>query len=277
MSDRTLSPLVLKIGGAALEDPARARDLWRALAECHAVLRGRLVLVHGGGVLVDRHLERLGMKTERRDGIRVTPPDHADEIAAVLAGRVNHAIVGALTTHGLKAVGLSLGDGGLTKAARATHYAFDPGQVGTITGGDPAILNRLMDGGFLPVVSSIAFDADGAFLNVNADDAAAAIASIARARTLVLLTDVPGILDEHKQPIPRISPEQIEALIARGVITGGMIPKAQAAARTATATGVPTAIASFNHPADIVRIARGESAGTTVTPASTPARTLPVH
>jgi acetylglutamate kinase len=101
---------------------------------------------------------------------------------------------------------------------------------------------------------------------VNADDGAAAIAGLVGARRLVLLTDVPGILDEQKRPIATATHGDIEALVARGVISGGMIPKATAAARAAAQTGVPTTIASFKHPADLIRLARGESAGTTVLP-----------
>ncbi len=259
-------PMVVKIGGAALDDPASAAELWRAVGEGHRILHGRMILIHGGGVLVDRHLERLGMRFERREGIRITPQDQVEEIAAVLAGRVNKSIVGAIQAQGVAAVGLCLGDGRTATTVKADHYAFDPGCVGRITGGDPTLLIALMGAGCLPVLSSIGLAADGSFLNINADDAAAAIAGIVRARGLVLLTDVPGILDADRRPIASTTAPEIESLIARGVISGGMIPKANAAARAAAETGVPTIIASFRQPGDLVRLARGEVIGTTVVP-----------
>jgi acetylglutamate kinase len=261
-----LQPLIVKIGGAALDDPAGTTDLWRAVGESHRVLDGRMILIHGGGALVDRHLERLGMKTERREGIRITPREQVEEIAAVLAGRVNKAIVGAIQAQGIAAVGLCLGDGRTATTVKADHYTFDPGCVGRVTGGDPSLLNTLVGAACLPVLSSIGLAADGSFLNVNADDAAAAIAGLVKARGLVLLTDVAGILDADKKPIATITPAEIASLVSRGVISGGMIPKANAAARAAAETGVPTIIASFKQPGDLVRLARGEVIGTTVVP-----------
>jgi acetylglutamate kinase len=192
-----------------------------------------------------------------------------DEIAAVLAGRLNKAIVGGIQARGIAAAGLCLGDGRTATTVKADHYPFDPGCVGRVTGGDPALLNALIAAGCLPVLSSIGLAPDGSFLNVNADDAAAAIAGLIRARGLVLLTDVPGILDADKRLITRVTADEIASLISRGVISGGMIPKANAAARAATETGVPTIIASFKRPADLVRLARGEAIGTTVVPSRT--------
>jgi acetylglutamate kinase len=259
-------PLVIKIGGAGVDEPAKATTLWQAVAEAHKVLRGQLILVHGGGRAVDAQLDRLGFTTDRRDGIRITPPEQLDQIVGVLAGRVNKALVGAIQATGIRAVGLCLGDGKSIRTVKADQYSFDPGRVGRVASGDPDLLRHLTDSRYLPVLSSIGLDDEGGFLNVNADDAAAGIASILHARGLVLLTDVPGILDERKQLIPQISPAEITRLIDRGVITGGMIPKATAAARAATTAAVPTIIASWNNPEDLVRLARGESAGTRVLP-----------
>ena len=259
-------PLIIKIGGAGVDDPLRATDLWQAVRECHTLLRGQLVLVHGGGRAVDTHIDRLGLKTERRDGIRVTPDDQIGEIVAVLAGRVNKALVGALQTQGVRAAGLCLGDGLAVTTTRATQFEFDAGRVGMVTGGDGRLLRTLMDATFLPVLCSIGLDSLGGFLNVNADDAAAGVAGVLGARGLVLLTDVPGILDENSRPLSQASPQDIERLIERGTIKGGMIPKATAAVRAARAASAPTVIASWNVPYDLVRIARGEPAGTRVVP-----------
>ncbi len=257
-------PLVVKIGGAGVDAPEKATALWDALKRAHALLGGQLVLVHGGGRAVDAHLDRLGFKSERRDGIRITPPEQVAEIAAVLAGRINKSLVGAIQARGLKAVGLCLGDGMALKTVKADQYPFDPGCVGRIAGGDPQLLRALMAAGILPVLCSIGLDDAGGFLNVNADDAAAGVASVLGARGLVLLTDVAGILDDKGQRIARITPAEISRLIERGIIHGGMIPKATAAARAAASAGAAATIASWNEPEDLIRLARGESAGTQV-------------
>jgi acetylglutamate kinase len=259
--------MVVKIGGAALDHPARAAELWAALAETHGATAGRLILVHGGGRAVDEHLARLGMVSERREGIRITPSEQLEEIVGVLAGRVNKAVVGALQAAGVPAVGLCLGDGGIARTARATGYAFDPGYVGEVRGGDGRLLSLLMHGGFLPVVSSIGLDERGQALNVNADDAAAGVARVVSASRLVLMTDVPGILDAERRLVPRMAPAEIERLIQVGVVSGGMIPKARAAARAAESSGSLCTICSWSAPGDLVRLARGQSAGTSVMPA----------
>ena len=267
------APLVVKIGGAALDDPAAAIDLWRAIREVHAFLDGRLILIHGGGKAVDRQLDRLGLVSERRDGIRITPPEHLDEVTGILAGRVNKAIVGAIQSLGVRAVGLCLSDGLTARCAKAEHYGFDPGRVGTVIGGDPALLEVLLSERFLPVLCSIGLDDEGLPLNINADDAAAAIAGLVRASGLVLLTDVAGVLATDGRLIADITAPEIDRLIAAGTIRGGMIPKVAAAARAADLTGIPTTIASFNDPANLLRLAKGQSAGTRITPGS-PRRTI---
>ena len=202
-------PLVVKIGGAGVDAPERAGPLWDALVRAHALLGGQLVLVHGGGRAVDAHLDRLGFATERRDGIRITPPDQVGEIAAVLAGRINKSLVGAIQARGLKAVGLCLGDGMALRTIKADQYSFDPGRVGRIVGGDPVLLQALMSARILPVLSSIGLDESGAFLNLNADDAAAGVAAVLGARGLVLLPDVGGILDEEGKRVERVPPADI--------------------------------------------------------------------
>lgn len=256
------APLVVKIGGAAVDEPRETMALWRAIADAHAALEGSLLLVHGGGKAVDRHLDRLGFTTERLDGLRVTPPDQMGEIAAVLAGRVNKTLVGALNATGVKAVGLCLGDGGAILCER--HPEPRLGRVGLVSGGDGAFLRVLMKDGFLPVLCSIGLDADGGFLNVNADDAAAGVAQVLQARALVLLTDVDGIKSKSGALVPAINHAGIERMIESGEITGGMIPKARAAAAASARAAAPAYIASFNRPADLSRIIRGEPAGTRV-------------
>jgi acetylglutamate kinase len=263
---RDAGPLVVKIGGAGVDEPRGSGELWSALAEAHQELAGRLVLVHGGGRAVDAHLERLGFATQRIAGLRVTPSEQMGEVAAVLAGRVNKALVGAIQRAGVPACGLCLGDGSAVRCGKLTHPEGDLGRVGKVVGGDGRVLRTLMDSGVLPVLCSIGLDDDGEFLNVNADDAAAGVAAVLGARALVLLTDVEGILGADGQRIERIDAVGIERLISEGVIRAGMVPKARAAVAAASTSGAPTVIASFRRPRDLVRIARGDLAGTVVEP-----------
>jgi acetylglutamate kinase len=276
------APVIVKVGGTLLDEPEKHQATLDGIAALHADAQRRgagVVLVHGGGVLVDRHLARLGVTTQRIDGIRVTPPDVVEEIVGVLAGRVNTRLVGLLASAGVsgghapRTVGLSLGDGGLCSSRKATHYSFDPGAVGEIVGGDPALIHTLLAGGFLPIVSSIGLDANGGFLNINADDAAAAIARITKARELVLLTDVPGVLDRSGAVIPSLDRERIDALIADGTIGGGMIAKVRGALDAADRARVPVTIASWKDPSSVIARRDGGAGPATCTkilPASTP-------
>lgn len=263
-------PIVIKVGGTMVEDAATAPGLWKAVAELHQRHAAGVVVVHGGGKAVDRHLDRLGMTTERREGIRITPADQLDEIVSVLAGRVNKSIIVQFHRIGTRAVGLCLGDGDAVKTAKTTRYSFDPGRVGDVVEGsgrgDRGLLPVLLAAKFLPVLSSIGIDREG-FLNVNADDAAAGVARSIGASSLVLMTDVPGILDGAKKLIPTINAAGIEARIASGEITGGMIVKARAAAETAARIGAPVVILSGSGPSALEAWCRGEASGTAVQPA----------
>lgn len=262
------SPLVIKLGGLAVEDPARASALLSSIAALHNSGE-RIVLVHGGGNAVDQHLTRLGIESKRREGLRVTGDTEIAEVVAVLAGKVNKAIVGALQAAlggGAPAVGLCLGDGLTAHARRLAPGGVDIGHVGEVVGGDPRLLRILLAERFLPVISPIAMDEHGAALNINGDDAAAAVASILGARLLVLLTDVPGVLDASKQPIAQLSHDDALRLIENGVISGGMVPKVRAALRAADRSGIPTIIASWNDTGSIAALASGKPVGTRFTP-----------
>ncbi len=270
-------PIVVKIGGAAIEKPELSSALWRALAELHAkeVARGSgVVLVHGGGALVDAMIAKLGMTTQRVNGLRVTPSEQIGVITGVLAGTVNKTVVGMLSACGARAVGLSLSDGGTAVGVKHEPDGIDLGRVGVVRGGDPTLLRKLIAGGFLPVLSSIALDAAGGALNVNADDAASAIGGLIGARRVVLLTDVEGVWDENRRLVRSLTVAQLESLIETGVITGGMIPKVRAAACAAEASGVPTLIDSWGDPATLVDLGADDARGTLVT-VGTRARTTP--
>lgn len=272
-------PIVIKIGGAIIDQTAALSRLCETVAKLHTSLaqpgsaRG-VVVVHGGGLAIDAHLRQLGYEPHRVDGIRVTPPDQIDAVVEILAGRMNRSLVGKINASlakvsDLRAVGMSIGDGGLTTARPVACADINFGCVGEITGGDPSLVRTLLGSCFLPVISPIACNDVGGVcgaLNVNADDAAAAVASIIGAQSLVLLSDVPGVLDADGERIAELDGPSIESLISEGVITGGMIPKVRAALDTATKTGVATRIASWKDPAALLALASGGDCGTLVLP-----------
>lgn len=267
----TAHPLVIKLGGAAIDRARSMPNLWTGLVALHKaeVARGSgIAIVHGGGAAVDRLLDALGLPVVRRDGIRVTPEDQIDHVVGVLAGLVNTQLVGAINAAGGKAVGLSLGDAGIAEC-RAIGAEF--GRVGEVVGGDPALVHALWRIGSLPVVSSIGQDAVGLALNVNADDAAGGLAKTLGARAVVFLTDVPGVLGADRALLETLRFEEAAALIDDGVIAGGMIAKVRAAMRVVEVggsavggLGVAALIASWNDPSVLTALAEGRSPGTTI-------------
>lgn len=258
------TPIVIKLGGLAVEDPQRAGPLLDALAALHRDAPGRVVIVHGGGKQVDEHLARLGIVSERREGLRVTSDAEIAEVAAVLAGKVNKALASALLARGVRAAGMCIGDGATCLAERHAPRGVDLGRVGRVTGGDASMLRAILAAGVMPVLAPIAYDASGGLLNINGDDAASGVARVLGAGLLVLLTDVPGVLNERREVINSLDAAQIDALIASGVITGGMIPKVRAALDASRTSGAATLIASWNDPCAIRALAASTPTGTIV-------------
>ena len=240
-----IAPIVIKLGGALLDDPSANTSFFVALAQ-FIQHNQNVVLVHGGGKSVDRHLELLGFKSEKRDGIRITPAEHMQEIAGVLAGQLNARLVGLLQSRGVNAVGLTLADGATTTARKTQKFAFDTGRVGEITGGDSSLIQTLLRNGCTPIFSSIGMDSAGELLNINADEAAASIARLVSARQLVLLTDVAGVKDNDGNIISSLDRAGVERLTQNGVITGGMIAKVRGALEASEQAGVATLVAGWN-------------------------------
>ena len=259
-------PLVIKLGGAAVDSSIELDDLYAAIVQLHRALSHGIVLVHGGGAAVDRHLDRLGLVSARHDGIRITPADHIDEIVGVLAGRVNKELVARLQRCGAEAVGLCLGDGHVAQISKVTDLPMDPGRVGEVTGGNPDLITILLHEGFLPVLASIGFDPEGQTLNVNADTAAAGIARLLNASGLLFLTDTPGVLDRDGSPIESLGPSGIEYAIETGEIQGGMVAKVRSAALASAAAAIPVTIASWNDPGALTDLTRGAAIGTRILP-----------
>ncbi|MGS2722189.1 acetylglutamate kinase [Porticoccus sp. GXU_MW_L64] len=249
-------PLVIKVGGALLNNNSAQQALFAELAQ----LARPWVLVHGGGALVDEWLSRLGFQVERRRGLRVSPAAQMPFITGALAGCANTELVAGAIAAGTQAIGLSLVDAG----CKASLLADDLGQVGEVINTDAAPLKKLLAADFCPLICSIACDtANGALLNINADDAALAIAKAING-DLLLLSDVPAVLDGDRQPIAKLNEQQIEQLIAAGVIIDGMAVKVRAALAAAKATGGKVLIASWQQPQAIVQWCRGEPVGTEI-------------
>jgi acetylglutamate kinase len=219
---------VIKYGGAAMIDPA----LKRSFAQDVVLLQAaglRPVIVHGGGPEITKMLEKLGHATQFVDGQRVTSAEDMRVVEMVLTGKVNTEIVGLINTLGGRAIGLSGKDARLLQARKQAPRPGKPdlGYVGDIEAVDPAILETLLSGNYMPVVSPVGMGADGAAFNINADVAAAEIAVAAKAKKLIFLTDVPGILDEAGQRLSELKASELAARAREGrTIKGGMAVKA---------------------------------------------------
>ncbi len=220
-SERRLAVRVVKLGGNELDRPG-----WLAQAAAMVADAGAVVVVHGGGAAVNAMSQRLGLPVEKRDGLRITTPEISAVVEMVLTGPVNRGVVAALRTAGVDAIGLAGTDGGLLAADPAPG---DLGQVGRITNVRSGLLQSLLLAGFTPVVAPVAPGADGTIFNVNADDVAAAVAGALRATELLQISDVPGVLVDGVVA-PSLADADIEGLIARGVVSGGMAAKLRAAA-----------------------------------------------
>jgi acetylglutamate kinase len=247
--------VVVKIGGTTLAEQQQV------LGEVAQVARTRpIVLVHGGGKRISEWLERLGVQSRFVNGLRVTDPAALEVAAAVLRGVVNSELVAALHDAGCDAVGLSGVDGGLLIG----HRLPDVGLVATVTGVRRDLLDQLMVGGQVPVVAPLARDEDGVVCNVNADDAAAGLAAGLGARQLVLMTDVDGVRGADGKRLDTITPAGADALIASGVIRGGMVPKVRAALSALSWDGAEAIIADGSAPDALVRALTDPTFGTRV-------------
>jgi len=221
---------VVKYGGNAMVDPA-LRDSFARDITLMKLIGLHPIVVHGGGPQIDQVMVQMGASSERIDGLRVTDDETMGIVEMVLGGKVNQEICTLIGTHGGRAVGLSGVDDQFLRAERVEQMTtrsgktVDPGRVGAIKEVKTDILGQLVDGGFIPVIAPIAVDADGRTLNVNADTVAGAVAAALSARKLVLMTDIEGIRGADGEVVSSMNADEIEALIAEGVIEGGMIPK----------------------------------------------------
>ncbi|MDQ1752851.1 MAG: acetylglutamate kinase [Pseudonocardiales bacterium] len=273
--------IVIKYGGNAMTSP----QLQQAFAEDVVFLRYagiRPVVVHGGGPQITEHLNRLGMATEFRGGLRVTTPEAMQIVRMVLVGQVNGDVVNLINNHGAFAVGLSGEDGGLFTAQRRAAVVdgeeVDIGQVGDVVDVDASAVTALIGAGRIPVIATVARGLDGLSYNVNADTAAAALASALHAEKLIVLTDVTGLYADWPKStdvISEIGSTQLAAMLPS--LSAGMVPKMEACLR-AVQSGVPraTVIDGRELHALLLEIFTSEGIGTMVL-ADDPASPIPTH
>lgn len=216
--------IVIKYGGHAMTDAA----LQASFAADVVLLKHigvRPVIVHGGGPQIAATLERMGRQSQFVDGRRVTDDDTMEVVESVLGGKINREIIEWVQQAGGKAVGHTGIDGSLLRVRKKLLDGRDLGRVGEVIAVDSDVIRSALEAGFIPVIAPIGVDERGLSHNVNADEAAGAIAAELRAEKLMLLTDVEGVLDSKNQLISQLSVDQCRRLIADGTIKGGMIPK----------------------------------------------------
>lgn len=260
---------VLKVGGALLEDRSVSQAICRQVSLLWS-FSIRVVLVHGGGPALDALCAKLSLPVEKVGGRRVTSPAVLEAAQMVLAGTEHTRLLADLRACGVPAVGLSGIDAGLLRATKrpAAAGSVDFGLVGDVESVDPAIIERLLEGGFLPVVAPLSGDDQGQVFNTNADTVAAELAVALQAEKLILLLEAPGILREAARPetlIPHLTRLELDALEAAGALQGGMAPKA-ASIRRALDGGVPAAhlVGGRSSEALLTEIFTNEGSGTMV-------------
>ena len=224
--------IVIKFGGNAMID----EQLKSSFAMDVVLLKlvgMNPVVVHGGGPQINEHLEKIGKKGEFINGVRVTDEETMDVVEMILGGQINKEIVHQINIHGGKAVGLTGQDGNFIHASKLDKdkdgKKIDLGYVGKIESIDPSLIDFLDTGDFIPVIAPIGIGSDGKTYNINADVVAGKLAEVLMAEKLILMTNTKGVLDNQNNLITGIKPNDIEALIKDGTLSGGMLPKIESA------------------------------------------------
>jgi acetylglutamate kinase len=227
--------IVIKYGGNAMTDPALQADFAEDVVLLKLVGMNPVV-VHGGGPQIENALNRLGLKGEFVQGMRVTDAQTMEVVEWVLGGEVQQDIVGLINQVGGKAVGLTGRDGGMIRAQKLRMLdkddpakEYDVGQVGDIVSIDPSVVKALQDDAFIPVISPIGFGEHNESYNINADVVAGKLATVLRAEKLMLLTNTPGVLNKAGELLTDLTAREIDEMFADGTIHGGMLPKISSA------------------------------------------------
>jgi acetylglutamate kinase len=220
--------IVVKYGGNAMINEALKKAVMKDIVLL-ALVGIKVVLVHGGGPEISSMLDLMGKETKFIGGLRYTDAETAEVAAMVLAGKVNKSLVSLIQMHNGKAIGLCGLDGGMLQTEKM-QGEVDLGFVGDITAVDISSITMALENGFVPVIATVGADKNGQTYNINADTAAAAIAGALKAEKLISMTDVRGLLkekDSEDSLITSLSIDEVPALMAEGIISGGMIPKIQ--------------------------------------------------
>ncbi|HEX9160722.1 MAG TPA: acetylglutamate kinase [Thermoanaerobaculia bacterium] len=220
---------VIKLGGSLLDDATRRGETLRGIVAAWNAGE-QIVLAHGGGKHIDAALAKLGIPKRSYAGLRITDTETLDVVVSVLCGSVNKMLVAEITALGVRCAGISGADAGTLVAE--VHPPIDGvelGHVGRVIGGNSTLIRAMLNYGILPVVSSVAQGPKGALLNVNADSAAAALATAVGATSLQFITDVAGLLDANGAVVPSLTADDAHALLDSHIVSGGMKPKLQAA------------------------------------------------
>ena len=227
--------IVIKYGGNAMTDP-KLQDCFARDVVLLKLVGMNPVVVHGGGPQIDEALSRVGKKGTFVQGMRVTDDETMEVVEWVLAGQVQQDIVGLINHAGGKAVGLTGRDGGLIRARKLRmrdrenpEAEIDVGQVGEVAAIDPSVVKALQDDQFIPVISPIGFGEDNASFNINADVVAGKLAEVLRAEKLLLLTNIPGVMNKKGELLTDLTAHEIDDMFADGTISGGMLPKISSA------------------------------------------------
>jgi len=260
--------IVVKVGGQAAEDPKGRRELARQIVQLRRAGHS-VVMVHGGGKTLTRTLGRLGIKTEFRQGLRVTDAATRDVALMVLAGIVNKQWVAEFAALGQPALGICGGDAGMVSAKRITLAGNGPrkdlGYVGRPHKVRTAILETGLREGLVPVIASLGLSARGEFLNVNADDLAAALAVALHVDRLLYLTESGGVWDAERRLLPVVKAREIPSLIRKGIVRDGMIPKLLSCSKLLRKKVGEVDIISPDGPKALLRaIENGRHAGTRI-------------
>jgi acetylglutamate kinase len=226
--------IVIKYGGNAMTD-ARLKQSFAHDVVLLKLVGMNPVVVHGGGPQIDELLARVGKKGEFVQGMRVTDAETMDIVEMVLGGQVNKEVVTLINQAGGRAVGLTGQDGAFIRARKmllsekSGNGKIDIGQVGEIASIDPSVIAPLEQAGFIPVVAPIGVGEDGQSYNINADLVAGKLAEVLKAEKLIVLTNTPGVLDKNGKLLTGLTPRKIDALVADGTLSGGMLPKISSA------------------------------------------------
>lgn len=241
--------IVVKYGGNAMTDPMLESSFARDIVLLKTVGL-HPVVVHGGGPQVDSLLKELGRQSDRIDGMRITDKSTMDVVEMVLGGSVNKSIVSLINKHGGRAIGLTGKDANLIRAKKllmsktnedGSTRDIDLGYVGDVVSVNKDVIMMLIASHFIPVIAPIGVDNDGNSYNINADLVAGKVAEFLQAEKLMLLTNIKGVMDKSGQVVTGLTPKKVDALIADGTISGGMIPKIQCAL-DAVRSGVKSAV-----------------------------------